>query len=65
MRITRSGRRRSRSRRRNSRRLGVVEAGGGLVEHEDLGLGHQRAGDFQQLLLAVGQVAGRDFGLVL
>ena len=40
------------------RRLGRVHAGRGLVEREQLGLGRERARDFQPALVAVGQVLG-------
>jgi hypothetical protein len=36
----------------------VVEAGHGLVEQDDLGLGHERHAEVEELLLAVGQVGG-------
>ena len=38
--------------------LGRVEAGGRLVEAQQLRVGGQRAGDLQPALVAVGQVAG-------
>ena len=44
--------------------LGGVEAGGRLVEEEDLGLGGQRPGDLEPSLVAVGQVAGGRLGAV-
>ena len=40
------------------------QAEGGLVEHEQLGLGHQRSADREHLLLATGQIAGDPGGHV-
>ena len=39
----------------------AVQAGGRLVEHQQLGLAHQRAGDLEDAPLAGGQGAGREF----
>jgi hypothetical protein len=44
------------------RQLLVVEAGGGLVEQQQLRLGGQRARQLDALLDAEGQVAGRAVG---
>lgn len=40
------------------RRFGVVHAPGGLVKNDELGIGGERAGDFEQALVAVGQAPG-------
>ena len=46
--------------------LGVgVDRAGGLVHDHDRGIGHSRAGDGQQLALALGQVAPLPVSMVL
>ena len=45
-------------------RLGV-QAGGGLVEEEDLGISDQRDGDGEPLLLAAGKLLDQGIGLAL
>ena len=46
----------------NPAQQGAVDAGADLVQQHDAGIGHHRAAEFQQLLLAARKVAGQLVG---